>query len=329
MKKIILTMLLGIILICSLSACGEEPVLTDAKGNMIQYSISEIESSGFYVYNKNSETFTPLMNGASGYDGLTTEESVAGRFLWFGVDDTDLEALIPTVDNKDTFLVIIQGSSSGMPENYVLEKYKKKGYTVGAHFSLGDTGSQMYIDVSDTCETSMAGKELSGLSGDLLPVHKVNKSEKLPLDNIDLEIGMLLGLEKNKKYQFGIFDGTIYNDIELIADTAVYKSERLIMIDTPIKITENDFFYINLPENLENGYYYINDAGLFKYKGKTSAPKVNKETETQAPSQEEASAESVQETEAEADAASESTSTETETVTNEDGSTTVYIQDEE
>lgn len=303
MKKLIPVMLLAILLIGVLSSCGqEEQVLTNQKGEAMEYTMGTLESTGFYVYNKKKETFTPLMTGASGYQGLVAEHDPS-RFIWFGSKDHDLVSLIPKVDNKTTQLVLVQNQSGNMPDSYVLEKYKNLGYTLGVNFSFEDTGDQLYINKNSPCESSMAKEELSSLSGQLLPVHKINDSENLPFNNIDTDVMMLLGLEKDKKYKVSVFDGTFLKHLVFIADTIAFKSQQLIVLDNPIKVTENDYFVVNLPNNLDKGYYYINDFGLFKYTGEsTVAPK--KETKTESKDADKTDETAVQSTEAtEADAA--------------------------
>ena len=257
-----------------LSGCGfsEKKELTDEEGNALVLTLDELTEEGFYVLDRKEHTFRHVMSAAEGREELSLstgkeKTDYKSRFLWFGFKDTDLEALIPRVDNKRYFLVVYQKEEGNMPESYTLEMYKKRGYTLGVSFTFGESGNIMHIDTNSMCESSMAKEVLSGCSNGLLKVHKINGSRKLPNDNVDVDMNKLLGLQKNKKYQLGFFDGTQYRDTTLLADTVVYQSQGSVKLSNPLKVTEHNFFYVRLPKNIKPGIFYINSEGLFQYTG--------------------------------------------------------------
>ena len=266
---ILLTFLCGAMLIlCSCGSGNETTSLTDEEGNKLELTLDQLTDDGFYVLDKEAALFSPVMGGYEGSaDGSLTFESEAeqDRYVWFGSKNADLMSVIPKVDGKNTFLVMLQEGENGMPEEYYVEKYKPEGYTLCVSFTFGETGDTVYIDSQEICESSMAKDVITDTSSSLLKVHKINNSEKLPMDNIDVSINKLLGLEKNKKYQVGYFDGTEYKDVELLADTALFRSNGSVVLNDPLEYTEYGFAYITLPENLSKGYYDINGAGLFLY----------------------------------------------------------------
>lgn len=262
--------IISILILFSLSACGgKKSELTDESGQMLRLHLSEISDTGFFVMDRRDHMFTPVMSGADGYqgEGLLPADDTGGRFLWCGDKDADLKSLIPQVDGKNTFLVIYQTGENEMPESYSIEKYKDLGYTLGVSVSFGETGGSLFLVNDDLCSSSMAEDILSDCTSGLLKIHKINGKKDLPLDNVDTEVEKLLGLEKDKRYQVGFFDGTTYHEEEFLADTAVFKSEKVMNLENPLKPTEHGFFYVKLPVNLKNGYYHINDAGLFRYTG--------------------------------------------------------------
>lgn len=259
----------------TLSGCGfsDKKELTDEEGNALVLTLDEMTEDGFYVLDKKEHTFRHVMSATEGREELSLstgkeKTDYKSRFLWFGFKDTDLESIIPTVDNKRYFLVVYQKEEGNMPENYTLEMYKKRGYTLGVSFTFGESGNVMHIDTNSMCESSMAKDVLSGCSRGLLKVHKINGSRELPNDNVDVDMNKLLGLQKNKKYQMGFFDGTQYRDTTLIADTVVYQSQGSVKLNSPLKVTEHNFFYVRLPKNIKHGIYYINSEGLFQYSGR-------------------------------------------------------------
>lgn len=275
-KKAILSIALISILILGLCSCGfsNETEITDEKGEMLELSIIDLTENGFYSYNKKEKTFTPVMSGATGNTGggylSSTSTDLTGeqtRYCWCGSNDVDLVNLIPQVDGKKRFLTMYINEDGEMPSEYTLTKYKNRGYTLGVSFTFGSTGNRLFIDTSNICETSMAKKTLKDASTGQLRVYKINKSKQLPKENVDTNLNALLGLEKDKKYQIGFFDGTSYVDVDLIADTTIFEAVSDIELSDPAKPTDKGFFYIKLPTNLRNGYYYINDIGMFRYTG--------------------------------------------------------------
>lgn len=258
-----------VILNClTFASCGDEKTLVTDKGEQVEYDITELIEDGFYSMDVSKKSFVSLMTGASGFQGIIIEHNPS-RYIWLGNNEADLIKLIPEIDNKKTKLVVVGTEADSLPDTYVLEKYSPLGYTIGTTFSTAESGDTLYMHTTDTCESSMAAGELKNSSADMFPIHKINDSKNIPLDNIDPDINMLLGLEKNKTYKLSIFKGTQYKELELVADTLVFKSVDFIELDTPFEVTDEGYFFINLPKNLKNGYYYINDYGLFKYTGDT------------------------------------------------------------
>ena len=76
---------------------------------------------------------------------------------------------------------------------------------------------------------------------------------------------LLLGLEKDKYYDFEFYQGTKYRKLTTIADTMVLQSEDMMILNNPYTKTKEGYFIINLPDNLKSGYYYICGLGLFRY----------------------------------------------------------------
>lgn len=260
-------LLLSVMLLFLLPACGADKAtsLTDEDGNRLQLSLDEITEDGFYVLDKQEQLFSPVMGAYSASGDIAAEDPQEKRYIWFGSKNADLMSVIPKVDGEKTFLVLLQEEESEMPDEYYVEKLRFKGYTLGVSFTFADTGDTLFIDSLNLCDSSMAKDVITQSEGSLLKVHKINGSEKLPLGNVDENTEKLLGLEKEKKYQLGYFDGTRYVDAELIADTALFFSKGTIAPNDPLRYTEYGFAYITLPENLAEGYYDINGAGLFRF----------------------------------------------------------------
>lgn len=274
-KVLIMTIVvLGITMF--ITGCGlgnKETELTNEDGEMLELTIDQLTDSGFYAYNTKQKIFVPVMSGAEKNTSdsfLSSEAEFTAEkayYCWCGSKDADLVGLIPQIDNKNKKLVMYMNEDGDMPDEYALIRYKQRGYTIGVSLTFGETGNRLFVDTNTICETSMAASEFKDITKGQLRIYKINNSKDLPKENVDTRLNMLLGLEKDKKYQIGFFDGTEYVDMDLIADTAVFEAVSKIELADPARPTDKGFFYIDLPKNLKNGYYYINNVGLFRYTG--------------------------------------------------------------
>lgn len=269
MFKKIVVVLIAAIYISSLTGCGESkkqaPVATK-KGELAQYTFEEIntdKAEGIFVMN-NKDSFTPLISGIPGFQGITSEANPK-RFLWFTDNEMKVSNLIPTV-TPDKPLVAIYNSNSEMPKEWYVEKYEDKGYTVGCHFFLREDKS-MFISMKNTLGSTTAAKQIDELKAidTEYAVVTVNGDSQLPINNIDPNMEMLLGLQQGKVYAFEFYKGTKATPLSLYADTRAFQSESFTPITTPLNKTEKGYFIINMPIGLKDGYYYLNNLGFFKY----------------------------------------------------------------
>lgn len=266
MKKVV-SILLILLLLFSFCSCNRKEAVSDDEGNRLYLSsedmgLTEKGREGFYVKNED-QSFSPVINEFDGYQGIA-EEGDPTRFLWFTNNGADISALIPTV-SKDTSLCMVYDSDSAIPKNFTLEKYVFRGYTIGCHI-FRETDNSIYFSTENTLGTSYAGSSMASVSGENeFRISTINGSDDLPYENVDNNMQMLLGLEKGKYYDFEFFQGTKYRKLTTIADTLVLQSEDIITLKNPYTKTTDGYFLINLPDNLEAGYYYICGKGLFKY----------------------------------------------------------------
>ena len=229
--------------------------------------IDEEGRNGIFVRNKDN-TFSPLITDVPGYAGDTTESSY-DRYLWFTDNNTDISSLIPVV-TPSTPLVAIYNSTSDMPERWYLERYEDKKYTIGAHIYL-DEDLTMYIDTDEPLSGTSAEHALNQIDGsdDAYEISSISGKEgvALPIDNVDNNMSILLGTSKDKMFTFTFYRGTKEETVEIYADTRIFQSVKYTELTTPYKKTSKGYFIINLPVNLQDGYYYLSDIGFFRYQG--------------------------------------------------------------
>lgn len=267
MKKLFILLM---VLFTSLlfTGCDQKIAVSDEDGNPMTYSQEDLGVSnldgkeGFFVLNTDG-SLSPVISDFTGYS-TCQGESTPDRFLWFTENEYEIMKLIPVV-GKNSKVVFVYNSDKKIPDRFTLEKYAFRGYTVGVHF-YRDIDDSMYIETTDALLGTYAAASLEKVDDEKeYRIKKVNDSESLPLDNIDNNMELLLGLEKDRYYNFSFFKGTKYITFTTIADTQVFQSEKLIELSNPYEKTEDGYFVVNLPSNLEDGYYYICGLGMFRY----------------------------------------------------------------
>lgn len=240
----------------------------DKDGNPLRYTFEELDEAGItgvFVLNKDG-TFSPAIRSMPGYEG-EVEDANSERYLWYVEEDKNIDELIPTVTN-DSKLVIVYNVDGDLPESYYLERYAMRGYSIGAHIFLTDD-KKMFLSAEEPLEGSQANAVLSQMESntdDIYEIGEISGAASLPIQNVDPNMKILLGLEKDKLYDIKYYQGTKEREATFKADTKVFQSEKYIPISTPYKKTEHGYFIVNLPQNLSDGYYYLSDIGFFAYR---------------------------------------------------------------
>lgn len=260
-------------LIFSLTASGCKRKIADKDGAALRYSFKDIEKEeleGLFTLNED-ETFSPLPDSIPGFAGIT-EKADASRYIWYTDNGENFTSLIPTV-TPETPIVIIYNDDSSMPDknSWYLERYEALGATIGAHVKLG-ADKTMYLSEEDILAGTSAKKtfksdETKSRDEEHELMEVSGASVKLPIQNVDENINMLLGLTYGKKYTFKYLQGTKTKKVNIIADAYAFQSKEIINLSAPYKQTENGYFIINFPMGLKKGFYYISDQGFFYYDG--------------------------------------------------------------
>lgn len=267
MKKRYICGLLILTLMFVFTSCGERKI-ADEDGASLRYTYAEIEEeglAGLFTLNKD-KTFSPLPTNVPGFAGLTTNSDLS-RYIWYSDSVSNFTSLIPIV-TTNTPIVAIYGNDQEMPDigSWYVERYKFLGSTIGAHITLTED-KKMYISVGDSLSGTTASDTFSTeeTNDERHEIIEISNATALPINNVDTNMDVLLGLEHNKVYSFKYLQGTKTKAIDLLADTYIFQSYKFIRLYSPYKKTDKGYFVINLPTNLDPGYYYISDLGFFKY----------------------------------------------------------------
>lgn len=219
------------------------------KEKQSSYTLKEIYSTGdFGFFVKDGDTFYPVK--------FINNDNTEG-FQWC-VGDIGC----PTVTEK-TPLVAVYDTNTDMPDEYVIESYECLGYSVGANISVGEDENSIWLDTSNMCTGSNIDASFGDQSVDgLIEVESINESR--PFSNIDTDVNILIGLQKDKYYDFSVYIGTQNKKGSICADTMVFKMTGQTNLEKPLNKTNKQYFVVNLPRNIKPGYYDINQEGLFK-----------------------------------------------------------------
>ena len=242
--------------------------IADKDGNPLRYSYEDIDEKGLtgvFVHNEDG-TFSPAIQNMPNFQGVTGEKS-SERFVWYVESDESIGQYIPVLNSKSE-LVVVYNMDGDLPGSYYLEKYGLKGYTIGAHIRLDDDKT-MFLCARDCLGGSQAAAMLTKMESntdDEYTISQISGSDVLPINNVDPNMQLLLGLEKDKLYKVRYYQGTKAREATFRADTKVFQSEKYIPIPTPYQRTDNGYFIVNLPLNLTDGYYYLSDIGFFAVK---------------------------------------------------------------
>lgn len=255
-SKKLISILLSLIMSFSLVACGgDDAPFATKNGEILEFSDTENLRDGYYL-KKNSGIINPLLT--KGVQTIGAEPVV----MYSNFDN-----LIPTYNAGDE---LIFKSKENFPadEGVKFTKLKDIGYTVGTNFitQLDEKGDEIdskiffgsqtnpYSPIADYLEAAMGSNYRN------YQLLEVNGQEFKP--NLLSRAGFLQGLSKDALYQFKYYKGTIYKSVEVKADSHVMEAKREINGPNMQK-NKSDYFTVKIPEDLEQGYYLINDTALF------------------------------------------------------------------
>lgn len=259
----IIRILCVLILALTLSACGEDEV-QESEPTFI-YSADNLPYEGYYV--QKAEGYQPLMSKGATFSSRVYK-SDPNRMIWY-TDQDVLEGEIPVITQGDK-LICLTHKATNLSDEIQLERFKLKGYTLGICFNLTSKEQKACFpqSSSDILETSSIYQALAASRQNPggLEVAEFNEIEGFPVTALDQNTGILLGLQKDASYQLGYYYGTLYSSVVAKADTKVLTGGEIITINK-IDRTKAGYAIIPLPEDLANGYYWVEDAGLFYYQG--------------------------------------------------------------
>ena len=242
----------------TLTGCGTQ-IFEDsgeAEVQLVRYGKKELEDNKYYI-----KDGTSFYMPHSATQTFSSSFAVAddSRVIWLKSNE---EVLIPTLYRDEP---LVFASSNTIPENVTLERFKDCGYSVGIMgFAAKESGkiTQYTTNMDNILIGSDAYETLSGVDTSIITVAEFN-GKKITSNHFTYG-GVLTNLKKNEKCLLGLYVGSYFNELELVADTRVFASDSITILES-ISLTKNGYYAIQLNEDMETGYYYLQDYGLFRY----------------------------------------------------------------
>lgn len=263
-KFIMITLLIACVAAIS-SGCGgneSNAVNKEEDAKIKAIALNELKD-GAYIQTKD-KAIIPFMSYGKAYQDNDVTTNTMGnkyRIIWFANQD----GLIPEITDEDCFIIKTSTSLPTVPTLYALEDY---GFTIGCTL-YKDTSSNLYGLSTDEnlalCTGSTFNKNYLEANNNkdtrLFDIggQKINES------NVST-IGTITGLEKGKEFPIGLYNGTKYSEIKALVDTHVFvNSFQKLIPASDFQFTKDGYVIVKIPDDLTSGYYYFDEAGMFKY----------------------------------------------------------------
>lgn len=248
-KKLIVGAL-ALVMVLSFTGCGNKdtgPVM-NKDGSIMSYSEDEIPE-GLFV--KTGDKYYPLLRTGS------PEEN----YRWF----TKYDNLIPEFSKDSKFVFYSNGE---IPQAFNFWKMIDFGYTVGIRFVQNQGALTFPSEKELYCPSSPVGPYVVNrtFNGEIKNVRIKEVNGKEFKETMLTTDGFMKGLTKDAMYKFWYYQGTVYKSVNIKADTHVFIEDYDMSTASYIELKDK-VFEINLPVGMENGYYYIDGFGMFKYTG--------------------------------------------------------------
>lgn len=254
MKKIIAIILIAVMCVFALTGCfgNDDKKKDEIKTGAIKFSDAE---DGLYIMTKDGELYQANTVGQN-FDKSSTSAN-AERI----VVSHENEKYIPKL-YKDDKLVYFSSTTAGVPDSYIVEKFRNGGYTIGV-YNLKQASSGYYTFKAENLleDSDLKDKLSEAIGQDIVALVSID-DEKLTDSQLN-KAGCIDNMDEDEEVVLGLMKGTKYSELKTIADTVVYYSVSTHSIGT-YKTTKNGYIEIELPEEIQDGYVSINNQGLMQ-----------------------------------------------------------------
>ena len=242
--------------VIGITGCGKkkEKVPTLPEVELTALTLEQCEQGKYYV--KHGDEYYALQSGVMNWTPGAKAESL--KVLWFGTD----EALIPTLYSDDRIIYI---GPATFTSNFQWTRFQDDGYGPGIRGVAVTALDKYYFtkSASTLYPNSSAFNQFGGLEdGTMIVFDKINGTPVVS-DNM-CPSTTFAQLEHNAEYKLDAYIGTNHYEVPVTADTRAF-SWIEDFETTEYSLNTMNYAEIQIPLDWKQGYYMINDAGLFRY----------------------------------------------------------------
>lgn len=182
----------------------------------------------------------------------------SSRMMFYTLEN---EINIPTLFPGDQLIFY---STDTMLDVLSWERYYDIGITFGIYNLHRTVGGKYYLDLNnDKDNCIIPDSELASILDLGVPQVLVDRIGGAEIKDNLIDNGIILGAVKNEIYDMEIYTGTIYQHYNAYANVHAFRGYELYG-SLSFKTLRDNFWEIEIPEYFVNGYYNINDGGLFR-----------------------------------------------------------------
>lgn len=233
------------------------PAGCSSQAEIPAYTLKDLPDKGYFI--RHGDVYYPVYSEGLSFNTVPDINKLEGRYLLYMEDSG---CLIPHLKDGDE--LILRSVESELPSAYYFEQFEDRGYTLGCIFTPKTVGLA-FENSRKWLKNSSAYNRLDSVKN--LESYTVLEINGEPFDPGLLDSnGMIVGLEKEKQYMLGAFEGTVYRELVMVSDTRYYTSHAVRTVDedtAPYALTRKGYAVLTLPDHLQPGLYAINGEGLF------------------------------------------------------------------
>lgn len=252
-RKIILAGLMCMMM--ALSGCKQmDSVIEEDERDVTEPVDQKNVTSGVYILTEDGTFY----KANTLYQSFTQEATVASsdRYV-YSVKDAKF---IPTLYKNDALIYV---SSSSIPKEISVERFKSCGYTIGAVAISKGTSGAYSVTNNNIISGSDFETQVTKNIGEAKTIVLKKANDTTVSDKNLTKAGTLETFKKDQEIVLDCYVGTYYKEIETKADTKIWVSASVSTIDD-IELTKHGYVILN--HSLDEGYYNINNEGLICYK---------------------------------------------------------------
>ena len=229
----------------------------DRNCNMKEYQQEDLIDGIFVKKGEKFYSVMPIEREQEGEANPIEKGTVnENRIVWF-VDSKD--HLVPIIEWKQEDKLILRDERFDR-QPLILERMEEQGYTLGVKFKENQDGFWSFDTTAICSETHSMDVLKTAKNASSLCIHAIG--ENVVGANLFYANGVLKTLDKDSEQTLRMYEGTIYRERKIKADTHLFFSGGIMELSSFV-YTEDGYVEITLPEKLKAGYYEIAGYGLF------------------------------------------------------------------